>query len=255
MAITMDEYLKTSERLLKCFAHQYTKRIGFFGIEYNDLYQVGALALIEKYNEYDETISSIKTFSYMVIKGAILNYISQNSTITNVSKPMLYVISIYKKDTEEFYNTNGRDMTFDEKMLWVDKLNKLPLNDKYELIRWLDTIIAYHYNSTVCSLDDNYEDSVDDNDILTIKDCILDSEGFEDKLISKIFIEEFNESLSSYLTEREKNILTERLGLEDNLPKKYKELASEYSISIQAIDCIYKKALEKVKKIPGLELI
>lgn len=247
----LDEYIKISDKLLKYLASSYTKKFRILGIEYNDLYQVGCLALVERYYDYDESRASFLTFSYLIIKSAMLKYICNNSTVTSVSTSLLHMMSNYNKKNDSFYLINGRTMTLEEKRDYLSDFKKLPLHDIDELIKLLDAINNCHYKSTTYSLEEKniiFNDTVNTDPLIAIDDFVAQDYDLENTELSKLWIEQVLELVNECLCERDKEILIKKLGLYDNVSKTNRELALEYGISSQRIDQIYHNSIKKIKE-------
>lgn len=62
--------------------YKYTKELG---IEFDDLYQEGCQAFLDKYKEYDKNRASFTTFIYPYLKLYMLRYIRKNSVVVKIS--------------------------------------------------------------------------------------------------------------------------------------------------------------------------
>lgn len=257
MPITLEEFIEMNRGFLYKLATKYSHSTYILGIEFDDLYQAGCLALIEKFPQYNVTKGTLSTFSHIVIRGAMLNYIRVNSTCTNVANDLLYLTNVLYNKNELFYMMNGRYMTLKEQKEWANQLEIASYKDRNELVKWLNIINLYHLKHNTCSIEDTIEIFSDEliaflpdgqfPDIVDNYDSSnLTTEDVEDMIISKIYIEEFIASID-YLSERDKDIWIERVGLYDNIPKTCLFLAEKYSITQQRIDQIYKRATEKIK--------
>ena len=72
----LEEIINTCEPLIKSIAQK------FYGADYEDLYQVGRIGVIEAYNHYkDDTKTKFTTFAYQYIFGQMYQYTMLNKTI------------------------------------------------------------------------------------------------------------------------------------------------------------------------------
>lgn len=252
MKYTLEEFIEVNQGFLYRLAKFYASNTDLIGIEFDDLYQVGCLALINRYHDYDTSKGALSTFSYFVIKGAMLNYIRNNATCTHVSTDILILARKYARENNLFYKVNGRYMTFEEQKQWIENQNYTNYKDSTELVKILNKVNLFHYKSRIYSIEDeiiNYDvrsECFDSDAPVTFSDCIHSDDDIETEVLSKISMEEFINSLT-YLKERDKDIFIETLGLYDDIPKKGLILADKHSISHQWVNKIYHKTLEKVK--------
>lgn len=72
----LEEIINTCEPLIKSISQK------FYGVDYEDLYQVGRIGVIEAYNHYkDDTKTKFTTFAYQYIFGQMYQYTMLNKTI------------------------------------------------------------------------------------------------------------------------------------------------------------------------------
>lgn len=262
MELTLEQFIEKNRGLIYRLAKKYYHMTYIYGIEFDDLFQVGCLALTERYPDYDSNKGKISTFSYHVISGAILNYLSKNCTTTHVPMDLVYLSRKLAKENIEFYKKNLRYMTEKEIINW---LKDMPgVNYKYniqELINMLNQIILHHYSDSAHSLDDlilTYDTSGNFYELQNInpaiKDVLVADFDMEEEIVNRVNLESFLDSLD-YLSHQEKETFIEILGLRDEIPKTRRFLAEKENISCQAIDQRYKKVLQKVREKTKKELI
>ena len=112
--MSLEEFVLKNQGLLVGIASRYAKKVVDFGIEFDDLYQVGALELVERYKDYCSEKGSVSVFSYWVIRTAILNYIRDHRGITHFSASLSHLSSALSKKNSSFYQETGRYMTEEE---------------------------------------------------------------------------------------------------------------------------------------------
>jgi len=250
--ISLEEYILSNNGFLNKLASYYSNVIDI-GIEYEDLYQVGCLALVESYNNYNVKKGSLSTYSYLVIRGAMLNYINSNNCVTHVPRPLSVLLNNVSKKKSIFYRENGRNMTDEEVLEYINNNNFTNYKSNSDLVKILDKISQYHIVSKCFSLYEPLHDFIDDiyseseqNDLL-IESFLKHDYNLEDEVMADCFILDVVESLRGE-DKKSIDIFMETLGLIDGIPKVRGELAEKYSISKQAIDLRYKKTLSKVRK-------
>lgn len=255
MDITLEQFIEKNKGLIYQLAKKYYRMTCIYGIELDDLYQVGCLGLIEKYKEYDSSKGKMSTFAYQIVRGSILNYLNDNNcSITHIPRNLCLLSQKLAKENVKFYKRNGRYMTEVELVILLKDLpaaKKCP--NKKELIRWINQIILYHYRDSVYALNDpiiNYDVSGNFYELKeqnpTIEDLLVADFDMEQEVIMKVDLEIFLNSLD-YLSPQEKEAFIETLGLRDDIPKTRRFLAEKENVWPQTIDQRYHKALRKVK--------
>lgn len=78
--------LATVTPLARCFAARYARRSEPNRVEADDLVQVGLTAALELVPDYDPARSTFKTFAADRVRGAILDYVRNNSTFNRVAR-------------------------------------------------------------------------------------------------------------------------------------------------------------------------
>ena len=185
--MSIEELFQKYDSLIKKLANYYCRRTRSLGIEFDDLYQEGCKAFLDKYKEYDESSNSFSKFILSYLKLYMLRYIKMNSQISLMSLEEI-------KDTDIFFKKQ----------------------------------------------DENIE-NVDSRDEL-----MLTSGNVEDIIISNCFAGDYVSSLT-YLTEEQKDIVIKILGLYDNDPKTFLDLAGLKGLSSLGIERCYNIAIKKMK--------
>lgn len=254
MELSLEELYQKNQGFLYRLAKYYEDCCNELGIELEDLYQVGCLALCNNYHKYDSSKGALSTFTHGVIRYAMLNYIKDNSTVTHIPTDLYTISRRYANQNISFYKIQGRKMTEQEQLEWISKLKlKKYYSDNNNAVKMLNTINKFHYKNCVDSLEEefkNYDNNDESEEILDtslIKDLIIDECSMEDEIISKVDLVNFLNSLS-YLKRKELNTFLERLGLVDGEPKTLEMLAEKENISFQAISKRYKKTLVKIRE-------
>lgn len=253
--MSLEEFVLKNQGLLVGIASRYAKKVVDFGIEFDDLYQVGALELVERYKDYCSEKGSVSVFSYWVIRTAILNYIRDHRGITHFSASLSHLSSALSKKNSSFYQETGRYMTEEEMIFYIKQFKSAKnfANIK-ELVKTLQQIDLYHLSSNKLSLNDmDFSNAIETdqyNEALEFEQLvehIVSNVDVEEEAISNIWIEEILSTIQN--EKREKyDIFVETLGLADGIPKTRGHLAEKYHCSCNNIEQKYKSTLRKVKQ-------
>lgn len=77
--MTLDEVYGKYEKLLRFIIKKYTnKNTGVYN--YDDLYQVACLAMVEAYKNYDPSIGKFSTYLYKYVWGRVMQYMCRNDS-------------------------------------------------------------------------------------------------------------------------------------------------------------------------------
>lgn len=178
-----EKVVDSLKNMVISLAHKYDLR----GSDFEDLYQVGMMELLNALEHYDKSKgASISSFAYIWIRGGMLKYIRENNTI-KLSKD---VISLNKKINavkEVLIQNNLSNPTDEEIAMYLDM-------DVRDIIK---TKIMME-NANVVSSD---EEIVSDGRDLNIYDYY----GYEDVRLNSEYID-LNDALEK-LDEEEKKII------------------------------------------------
>lgn len=178
-----EKVVDSLKNMVISLAHKYDLR----GSDFEDLYQVGMMELLNALEHYDKSKgASISSFAYIWIRGGMLKYIRENNTI-KLSKD---VISLNKKINavkEVLIQNNLSNPTYEEIAMYLDM-------DVRDIIK---TKIMME-NANVVSSD---EEIVSDGRDLNIYDYY----GYEDVRLNSEYID-LNDALEK-LDEEEKKII------------------------------------------------
>lgn len=118
--MNQEELFDKIKDLIKKMATDYYKYTKELGIEFDDLYQEGCQAFLDKYKEYDKNRASFTTFIYPYLKLYMLRYIKANSTVTLVPYGKYSFARNYSLENNLFYLNHGREKSLEEKLEWID---------------------------------------------------------------------------------------------------------------------------------------
>lgn len=252
-----EELFKKYKRFIASMALYYHKCTRELGVEFDDLYQEGCIAFMERYHEYDEDSGyNFTTFIAPYLKQKMLLYIKKNTTITHIPVSKYTISRDFAKVVMQYVREYGREMTYEEKIQWLEKekTRYYVFSETEKLLQEINQINLNHFSNKALSIEKLYEaSSFQENPNGEIKRLesmefmISDHKNMEEEIISRMDMEQFLASLS-YLNDKEKTAFIEILGLRDNDPKKLMELAKPEKVTQQAISNRYHKALTKVKE-------
>lgn len=118
--------------------------------------------------------------------------------------------------------------------------------------RCIENEILMHFRNTKkCALDVSLNESIDtdkDGNPLTLMDIMSVDDNIADDIDTKINLDNLYKYMDEVLTNREKEILTMRFGLNDTKPLTQREIASKLKISRSYVSRIEKKALSTLRK-------
>ena len=233
--VNIEEKVKEFLPYVRNLSFCYSKKLYSLNIEFDDLYQVGSLAIVEACYSYDDTKASFFTYVYNRIRFAMLDYITNNSFAIVLPSYMINSIRLIVNKNQEYYQCYGCQAPIDFLIdaLKEKKYSKRSITEEY--IMYLKKLNEFYLKSNVTSYEELDEDS------------ILLEEDVEGKAIDMYFIEPAL-SILSELTERDRDILEKRLGLNNYEPTSYRALAKDSGITFQAVEQSYKKSLRKIRK-------
>ncbi len=216
------------------FVVSIAKRYRGRGVPFMDLINEGNLGLIEAAKRFDPD-KNVKFITYAVwwIKQAIISALAEQSGIFKVSYKTLNMMNNIGRKFNELQKELNRDPTSQElaEAMDMDELALTSILTTYGEHRSLDDYISSDTD------DLNYEDVIEQE---TVPDA-------EEELIKKSFVEHLMESLS-ILSERERQVLIHRFGLNGEEPKTLQDIGKILGLSRERVRQIEKAAFNKIKR-------
>ncbi len=217
--LAKEKLITLNSPLIKSIVKRYLNK----GIEYDDLYQLGALGFVKAINNYDPSFNvKFTTYAVPMIAGEIKRFLRDDGSV-KVSRSLKHTSIMIKNYIYEYNKEHGENPTLEmlEKEFNMDKN---------------DIIFAMEANTTPLSLNEKYNDNEDST---TILDKLTDDFSFE-KYIDKLAIREMINKLSA----REKQVIIMRYYFD----KTQSEIAKELGVSQVQVSRIENKVLHEFKE-------
>ncbi|MDD2957515.1 MAG: sigma-70 family RNA polymerase sigma factor [Lachnospiraceae bacterium] len=223
-----EELINSNLRLVVSIAKRYTGR----GMNFLDLIQEGNLGLIKGIQKYDYTKGfKISTYVTWWIKQAITRSLADKSRTIRVPVHMVEMINKVVKTQRRMTGELGREPNHAElaRELHISE-NKLSE--------------IYQYAADPASLDTPIGDEAD----ATLANFIADDQmTSQTELTEQSALRENLQILLNGLTDRERDVLVKRYGLDGGEPKTLEEVGQEFEVTRERIRQIEAKALRKLK--------
>ena len=213
-----EKLISINSPLIKSIVKRYLNK----GIEYDDLYQLGAMGFVKAINNYDASFNvKFTTYAVPMIAGEIKRFLRDDGTI-KVSRSIKYMSIEIKNFINDYTKTHTNNPSLD---IIAKSLNLDPN----------DVVLALEANTTPLSLNEKYNE---DSESMSLIDKITDNFSV-DSLINKLALRELIETL----TAREKQVIIMRYYLD----KTQSEIAKELGVSQVQISRIENKVLGEMK--------
>lgn len=235
---TFSEYMEAKNKLIESnlrlvvsIAKRYTGR----GLSFEDLIQEGNIGLIKAVEKFEYKKGfKFSTYSTWWIRQSI------NRAMANQSKTIripVHIIDRICKINKYLYQNLQEEQNFDR---IAEKLNTS--------CEKIQSLVAL--NKEPVSIDISFRDNTDS----LLKEFIEDTNSpnpYEEVVHEDM--KYFIEKLFNILSEREKEVLIKRYGIDGEKPKSLEEVGKEYSVSRERIRQIEMRAIRKLKHLCRLK--
>lgn len=217
--LAKEKLISMNAPLIKSIVKRYLNK----GVEYDDLYQLGALGFVKAIINYDASFNvKFTTYAVPMIAGEIKRFLRDDGSI-KVSRSLKHAAIRIKNYINEYVKVHDNNPSLEN----IAKNLSLEIDD---------VILAMNANINPLSLN---EKAGDGSENLTLMDKITDNFSHEN-LIDKLALRELIGSLSS----REKQIILLRYYFD----KTQTEIAKELGVSQVQISRIENKVLLKMRE-------
>ena len=211
---------------------QYARKLWRQGIYIGDLIQEGNMGLMKAVEKFDyKKGNKFSTYSTWWIRQAITRGIADTAKTIRVPVHMVETINKTLRTSRMLLQELGREPTNEE----IAKKMNMPVAKIDEILKTsrdpvsLDTPIGEEEDSQL-------GDFIEDESLLSP----VDSASFS------MLKEELEEAMAS-LTERERNVIKLRFGLDDGKTRTLEEVGKEFNVTRERIRQIEAKALRKLR--------
>ena len=216
--LAKEKLITLNSPLIKSVIKRYLNK----GIEYDDLYQLGALGFVKAINNYDANFNvKFTTYAVPMIAGEIKRFLRDDGSV-KVSRSIKHTAILIKNFIYEYNKKYGENPTLEQ------------LSNEFKMDT-SEIVFAMEANTSPLSLNEKYNE---DEDSTTILDKLSDNfnvDGFLDKLTIRDMIEN--------LSAREKQVIIMRYYLD----KTQSEIAKELGVSQVQVSRIENKVLKEMK--------
>ena len=216
--LAKEQLITINSPLIKSIVKRYVNK----GVEYDDLYQLGALGFVKAINNYDANFNvKFTTYAVPMIAGEIKRFLRDDGSV-KVSRSIKYNAIQIKNFLQEYKRQHNDNPTLET----ISKALNIEIND---------VVLAMEANTMPLSIDEKFSGEEDD---VSIGDKISDNFSVEN-MLDKLTLREMIKKLSK----REKQVIIMRYYLD----KTQSEIAKELGVSQVQISRIENKVLLELK--------